>query len=773
MSRRSLLAALCLLGGSILIAIGWWDHWNPNQINQWWSGLRVYPLYWNRLILTLGVVLPVALLAWAIGLAARAASENTSLAQRGQHAAWGFAAALAIPFILFLKYQVTWLGINYGSSVWAYGFIMVLSVVITWLVWPVLRNERLLGWLEHQGPMIIIFVMVIFVIVYGGLSIARHASFRTLALDLGTVDQAMWNTSRGRLLEYTPLPVTFDEANPDLSPDSRLVSGRLELIFLPLSLFYWLWADSRFLIALQVILLAGGAIPLYHLARAKLGDGAASLTITLAYLLYFPLHYIILSGFNASALMVPFILWAWLAAEQGRWRNYYLAIGIALFCAVDAALVLIGMGVYFLLKGTGGSPSGRYRLHGMVTLLLGVVWIALDLGLVLPWAKELYGSADQALLLERYGGFGRDVLRALLDREKLQTLVDLIAALGWTPLLAPLTLLPALPVLLFSLLIALPGYDSVLVHNFAPVIPFLFIAAIWGANNVGRWSVRLPTNEDEPRIPSAEGRRLTTLFALMSAFLTTLFFGPMPPGWDFRLADYYQAGEHQQALARTIDLLPEDAIVSAQSGLFPHLSRRPVIYLFPTVADAEFVVLDLNYSADKTPLDEPTFSKTVDGLLADPAFHVGAFDDGVLLMQRGPGQAPPAWDETLADYRAGLYRSAPVEYRGPTRLRADNIYQTEVVLENRGTQSWESVGADPINLGYHWWTADGDLVEWDGLHTALDQAIGPGEARTQGARFVTPAEPGVYVLEWDLVYQNQGWFGEQGGITLRVDVTVE
>jgi uncharacterized membrane protein len=807
-NRKSLLSAAILLGGTVLIAIGWWDYWNPDQVNRWWAGERVYPFYWQRLTLTLAVVLPIALLAWwlasqpSASLAVRGAAGDTSRAYQRQRAAWGFAAAFAIPLILLLKYRVTWLGINYGSSIWTYSLVLVLSAIIAWLAWPALRNQRLLEWLDRQGPMIILGAMVAYVVVYGGLSIAQHVSFRTHALDLGTMDQAIWNTSRGRPLEYTPLPVTFGDTTPNLSPDSRLVGGKLELIFLPLSLLYWLWADPRLLIALQTILLASGAIPLYHLARTQLDDSVASLAVTLAYLLYLPLHYVTLAGFHASALMIPFLLWAWLAARQNRWRTYYLGIGIALLCRIDAALVLIGTGIYLYLRGDSGG-SEQNRRHGIATLLLGLAWIALDFGLVSPWAKASYGPGTNELLRERYGQFGQgslqiawgllthplDALRVLAGREKLQTLVDLMATLGWTPLLAPLTLLPALPVLVLNLLAASPYQNSILAHYFAPVIPFLFIAVIWGTVNVGQWIARLSASWEKLALPSAsrdparawrgtgtragvEGRRLATIFVLITTLLVAWFFSPVPPGWQFRLAHYYQVSEHEQALARILDLVPADATVSAQSGIFPHLSRRPVIYLFPTVADAEYVVLDLDYSANKTPVDEHVFYTAVEGLLADPAFHVAAFDNGALLLQRGPGQAPPAFTENLSSYNTGLYRSAIVEYRGPTRLQADNMYQSVVMLENRGTQSWETVGSYPIYLSYHWWTADGNMVKWDGLRNSLTQNVKPGDTLAQQVRFATPAEPGDYVLEWDLVHEDRTWFGEQGGITLRLDVTV-
>jgi uncharacterized membrane protein len=733
-NRKSLLSALCLLGGATLIAIGWWDYWNPNQINQWWAGERIYSFYWMRLAWTLVVALPLALLAWWLGVLARAPTDYASSAQRRRHAAWGFVAGFAIPLILLLKYLVTWLGINHGSSIWTYAFILVLSAVVTWLVWPALRNERLAAWLDRQGPMIVLAGIVVYVVAFGGLAIARHGSFGTEAQDLGTLDQAIWNTSRGRLLEYTPLRPTFVEETPDLSPRNRLADGRLELILLPLSAFYWLWADPRWLMALQAILLAGGAIPLYHLARTQLEDATASTAITLAYLIYLPLHLVTVAGFNPSALMIPFLLWAWQSAERGRWRNYYIAVFIALFCGIDAALALLGIGVYFLLRR---NPARR---HGALTMLLSLIWLALNFGLVVPLARSIYAStalggyeADITLVIGGLLKQPEDALRTLLEREKIQSLVDLLATLGWIPILAPLRLLPALPVLIFDLLTVSPHRATILAREIAPAIPFVFIAAVSGGVSAGWWvtrlsstSARLGTGKHDGSDPlQLEGSRLASLLALTTAFLVGLFFSPLPPGWESRVGDYYQADEHEEALARTLDLIPADAVVSAQSTLFPHLSRRPTIYLFPTIADAEYVVLDLDYSADKTPPDESLYSSAVDGLLADPGFHVVAFDNGALLFKRGPGDAPPGFAETLVDYREGLYRSAIVEYGGPTRLSTDDMVEVDVVFENRGTQRWQTAGPYPINLSYHWWTPDGKAIDWYGVPTPLGQIVKP------------------------------------------------
>jgi uncharacterized membrane protein len=307
------------------------------------------------------------------------------------------------------------------------------------------------------------------------------------------------------------------------------------------------------LIALQAILLASGAIPLYHLARTRLDDGAASLAITLAYLLYLPLHHITLAGFSPSALMIPFLLWAWQAAEKRRWRNYYLAAIIALLCGIDAALALLGMGLYFLLRGKG------YRLHGAATTLLGLAWLALNSVVVVPWAGGVYGLGGDAPgaiaeALDHPQEALAQIASTLFGRERIQVLVDLLAPLGWTPLLGPFALLPAALVLVYESLTVSQNRGGILAYGVAPVIPFVFIAAVLGALNAGRWAAHLARRTKRIELPWAEGVRLTTLFALTTTFVVGLFFSPVPPGWGFRLTDHFQLNEHQQALARTQDL---------------------------------------------------------------------------------------------------------------------------------------------------------------------------------------------------------------------------
>ena len=50
---------------------------------------------------------------------------------------------------------------------------------------------------------------------------------------------------------------------------------------------------------------------------------------------------------------------------------------------------------------------------------------------------------------------------------------------------------------------------------------------------------------------------------------------------------------HAEVIDRAIRLVPANAVVSVENGVGSHLSARRVVYLFPYVDDAQYVVIDL------------------------------------------------------------------------------------------------------------------------------------------------------------------------------------
>src|SRR5690606_17106810 len=100
----------------------------------------------------------------------------------------------------------------------------------------------------------------------------------------------------------------------------------------------------------------------------------------------------------------------------------------------------------------------------------------------------------------------------------------------------------------------------------------------------------------------------------------------------FRLAGWPRVMEHERLLAAFAAQIPADAAISTTPALHPHLSHRKHIYVFPIIADAGYVLVDVSGTTDRHPVD---VRSTLDGLLASGEFGVLDAADGYLLLQRG------------------------------------------------------------------------------------------------------------------------------------------
>jgi uncharacterized membrane protein len=794
-------AAPLLLAGAAL-ALAWWDWAFPGQVEAWWRGERVYRVFQLRLAWMVLLAAAGALaLWWAVG---RIAESN-----RRARGYLPFLPALLAPVTL-ARYLVHPFGVQSGSSIWAYILLALTAAVPALLLAQVgprrseptpaalslrakrrtlrppdkdrPRNDR--GERRQASFLLVVAAAVAYLLVFGFISIARYNGYRAHGLDLGTMDQAAWNTRHGRILERTPL---YRDPADGSRYENRLLDAKLELIFLPLSALYAVWSDPRLLLAVQTAALAAGAIPLYLLARERLASAGApgawpAAALAGAYLIYLPLHYVNMADFHPSALMIPPLIAAWRAMRLRRWSQYYAWFALALLCRVDAALVGLGLGAAILIAERGA------RRHGAWTVAIAGVWLALDFAAVVPAAHAAYGPGAGDLVSRRFEGMGGSplgilhtlvsqplsVMNALIDLDKAQTLVDLLAPNGLLALFAPWALLPALPVLVVNFLSESTWQQSIHAHYMAAVIPFVWIAAIeglaWLVRRAGR--VHLLDTYARPAVLS--------LFVLLYTGLISWAFSPYPPGRAFRLADVYSPSVYEQDLRAVVAQVPPDATVCAQSDLHPHLSQRRDAALYPRCTlepglEAEYVVLDLDPTSIKSPLDHHTFYRLVDQWLARKEYGVIAFQGSGLLLQRGAPRAnASAVEEALHAYGMGLYQVAYERGGAPAVLRADAYYVVPLTLRNTGSQNWQAQGTLPVRLSYRWLDATGQAtVDVPQLRTDLPHRVPPGHAvRLRGA-LLTPPVPGMYTLEWDVLREGDAWFSTAGGATLRQAVRIQ
>ena len=207
-------------------------------------------------------------------------------------------------------------------------------------------------------------------VIFTGLAWDFHAGMRTHKADLGQIDQAVWNSSQGRLLQFTERETT-----------SVRLTDHVEPIFILISPIYWLWDDVRALLLLQVMAIAAGAFFVYALALEKLDQLVAlpkraliwhseplrqltrpiALALAAAYLLAPQLQSVLLTEVHAVAFGVPLILWAFWAVERRRWAHFLLAALLLAAVKEEMALLSAGLGLWAVLIFCERIPQRRAR----------------------------------------------------------------------------------------------------------------------------------------------------------------------------------------------------------------------------------------------------------------------------------------------------------------------------------------------------------------------------------------------------------------------------
>jgi uncharacterized membrane protein len=537
----------------------------------------------------------------------------------------------------------------------------------------------------NTSRILLLTAIIAYVFLFSGLAFDLHAGMRTHKADLGQIDQAVWNSSRGRLLEQT-----------DNGYLSTRLTDHVEPILVLISPVFWLWDDVRALLLLQVIFVALGAWFVYEIGLTQfdrllspqqrdqiwLVEPHRSLTqplalsLAIAYLLNAQLQSSLLTEFHAAPLAVPLILWAFWAVEKGRWRQFTAAALLTAAVKEEIALLAALLGVWAIWRGwrlarNDSSVASFTRgglIAGALVCALSLVWFAVATFVIVPaHAVEVYGVAESGYFA-RYGALGdspADIVISLITQPflvwqilsepaRLNYLWELVAGFGLLPLLAPEVLLLSSPALLANALSAYPAQYYGEFHYSAPLIPYAATAAAIGLGRLWRWIMRrterasphfqhLPAAGTGTMAAAALARNPSSaLRPLLAAGLVVwviawsgaayLEDGRGPFGGRY---DPTPVGEHHRLLTRFTSQLPADASVTATAAVHPHVSHRRFVYQFPLGLDAptpaDWALLDVTTNTDMAPGD---LKGQVDAMLAaDWGVVDGA--DGFLLLRRG------------------------------------------------------------------------------------------------------------------------------------------
>ena len=225
--------------------------------------------------------------------------------------------------------------------------------------------------------------------------------------------------------------------------------------------------------------------------------------------------------------------------------------------------------------------------------------------------------------------------------------------------------LMAVPAFATALLASTPSQYSLVYHYAAIITPFVFVLAILGLQRLNR--------QNYDRV------------ALAAAILVIGLAMNYAYGWvgGKRAQSFQRVDRHDQALAGLIVQIPRQAAVSTLSDIVPHLSNRDAIYLFPVVADADFILFDSEPGANFWPFTSQNARGEAENALI-PYLISGAYglvrsEDGALLLQRGYDTGRN--HEAMRDLLSLRFEAEAVQQREPRVAQRRVLRKREVLAE--------------------------------------------------------------------------------------------
>lgn len=482
-------------------------------------------------------------------------------------------------------------------------------------------------------------LIVAYGVYFSAVSIQRHRAFLTNASDLGQIDQAIWNTLQGRPLEFTRRT----------GEQSIRLTDHVEPIFIPASLVLLVYDNVEALLVLQSFVIALGALPVFWIARRRLASEWAGVAFAGIYLLFPSLEAANLAEFHAVTFAPLLLLLMYHYGTLQKWGRFALFALLALAVKEEIALLVMVMAGWLAVTKDGRRTTNDERLIGSfrrsetsspatkdfrhsslairqslifslswqpaVIAVIALVWFVLALFVIIPHFNTLGKSPYTCRYVVSEDC--REVVPGLFLAERLGYLGQLLASSGWIALLDPLSLLLGAPLIIANVLSNYPAQYSGSFHYSAPVVPYFILGAIGGTAWLKSRLARLS---------------LVLIPVLLLALGYHLLAGYTPLGAAYRVPAITARNLLFQRFAAQI---PDDARVSTTPSLHPHLSHRRVLYRYPVVNDADYVMLDVSESDRGIPVDfRVKYNELVDG----GAFGVIDAADGYVLLKRG---APP------------------------------------------------------------------------------------------------------------------------------------
>jgi len=381
-------------------------------------------------------------------------------------------------------------------------------------------------------------ICFIFFLAYTTLSAVRHMHYGSFGFDLGLTDQVIW--------KYSQFKTSITTIH--YYPFTSLLTDHVELIYILLAPFYWIYNNVLTLLLLQSLVISLSGIPIYLLARKKGVQKWLSYSLLFSYLMFYGIQNALWSDVHSLVFGASFLAWFiyFLDCNDTLWT--FITFFLTVICKEDMALLTLLISfVYFIDYRT---KTAIYLVGFSLLYLFAIFYIYFP-----------HFTRDGYRYMSNKRSFTNLKLSYYYDTsDKRNVIFYSFAWFGFLSLLAPLFLLPAFGDLshyfLFGDLARAHGLFEQYRITLAPLLALATIIAI----SKYKW---------------LNSKYLAVyVLALVLIFQYTLHLpvSYLTKGW------FWHEPTSVNNINKIIKFIPVNASIVSQNNITPHISHRDEIF---------------------------------------------------------------------------------------------------------------------------------------------------------------------------------------------------
>ncbi len=390
---------------------------------------------------------------------------------------------------------------------------------------------------KHSFVLLLIWCFVL-TILYSTLSILRHNHFQSGGFDLGLYDQAVW--------KFGHLQDAYNTVK------QRIIFGDHLILTLPIfGLLFYLWDDVRLLLVMQAGAIAFSAIPIFLIAKRRLGSKIAAICIAVIYSLFYGIQYGVYFDFHPIIVGVAILSWLAYFWESKKTALFWITFVIALATQENMGIAVAGLAALFFFR----------KQHWKQAIIVGIVGIAYSF--IATKISATFSPVGYEYLPQLPKNISDLFLRLFDSEEKRLVWLYSYANMGFIPLFSFGSLI-AVFADLSQYFVTGPEFSrmwSPFMHHRAILAPFLILGTI----------------DVLQRIKIIKVITIISVILLVITIVTQYYFHF--PLNKLVKSDYWKEEAWMNDTRTMLASIPREFSIATQQNLVPHLSHRNEIYL--------------------------------------------------------------------------------------------------------------------------------------------------------------------------------------------------